>query len=128
MTICAMSAALLAGCVCTDIIDTPPHVLHPARGVYGPGVDKPLTVRGQGVLRPYSGPYPPVPTRLYEAVELAGGLTRFADCEIQLFRLDLNGKQWRIHLCYDRVLTDPLSPHNLLLYPGDIVEVHLSPY
>ena len=72
--------------------------------------------------------YPAKPIRIYELVQLAGGLARFADSEIEIRRQGRDGKWGTIKVDYDDILNNPLSEHNVELLPGDRVQVHETPY
>jgi polysaccharide export outer membrane protein len=59
-----------------------------------------------------------------EAIAMAGGTTRFADVEnVELLRVDQNGKVRRIPINYDDVQTRRQPEANLVLVAGDTVHV-----
>ncbi len=75
-------------------------------------------VRNQGVLQFRR------PTRLLQALAMAGGLTEFAKKDLVLFRSDGLGAGERVlHLDYRRLITGERPVDNIFLKPGDTILV-----
>lgn len=75
-------------------------------------------VRNQGVLQFRR------PTRLLQAIAVAGGLTDFAKKDLVLFRSDGIGAGERVlHLDYRRLITGERPVDNIFLKPGDTILV-----
>ncbi len=75
-------------------------------------------VRNQGVLQFRR------PTRLLQAIAVAGGLTEFAKKDLVLFRSDGVGAGERVlHLDYRRLITGERPVDNIFLKPGDTILV-----
>jgi polysaccharide export outer membrane protein len=75
-------------------------------------------VRNQGVLQFRR------PTRLLQAIAMAGGLTDFAKKDLVLFRSDGIGAGERVlHLDYRRLITGERPVDNIFLKPGDTILV-----
>jgi len=89
---------------------------------------KPLRIMGAVVKPIFEMAFPAKPIRVYELVQLAGGLTRFAEDEIEIRRQKKDGSWGSIKVDFDDILNNPLSEHNIELLPGDRVQVNQSPY
>jgi polysaccharide biosynthesis/export protein len=74
-------------------------------------------VSGQGAITLFR------PTRILQAIALAGGVTQFAKREILVVR-EVNRVEQRIRVDYKRLLSGDPSQENIFLRPGDLILVN----